>query len=286
MRSLKPYRPFRFPLYPGRISTLHRAPKTDLYPSRCGQPSALPISGQDMKSGRLMIIEHEENRSRALAALLQSWGFLTVTHADSACKSQRFNQNICDLVLLNGVFNDDIYAQFLSATKSLGQSILIFSQNMDDYKRLKILCDASGAIIPPDWEAEALRRKIGEAIERPAAAEDGVPSTAMEYHLYCFSGWTIDMNQHLVVNEQGESIILSPGDFALLRVFVTYPRRVLSRNQILDLTTAMGSDVTDRVIDTQICRLRRRLMAGHNFIRTVRNEGYMFTERVRRIPPA
>jgi two-component system OmpR family response regulator len=265
---------------------MHRAPKTDVYPSRSGPPSALPISDHNMKSARLLIVENEANRSRALAALLQSWGLLTVTHVQSAFPIHRLDQDDCDLVLLNGVFSDDTYIQFLSVTKRLRQNILIFSQSIDNYKRLKMLCDALEPVIPPDWEADALRRKIVEVIDRPIAAKDGVSSMSLEHYLYHFSGWTVDMSQHLVVNEQGESIILSPGEFALLRVFVTYPRRVLSRNQILDLTTAMGSNITDRVIDTQICRLRRRLIAGHDFIQTVRNEGYMFTARVRRLPSA
>jgi len=283
MKSVMPYRPFRFPLYPGRISTMHRAPKTDLYPLRSGLPSALLISGHNIKTVRLIIVENEENSSRALAALLLSWGFVTVTHAQSAFTLQGINKDVCDLILLNGLFSHDTYAEFLSATKRLGQNILIIPQNIDDYKRLKTLCDASGAVIAPDWEAETLRQKIEEAVDKPVSAEHRASSATMEHHLYCFSGWSIDMDQHFVVNEQGESILLSPGEFALLRIFVTYPRRVLSRNQILDLTTAMGSDITDRVIDTQVCRLRRRLKAGHDFIRTVRNEGYMFTERVRRI---
>lgn len=286
MTSLKPYQPFRFPLYPGRISTMHRATKTDAYPSRSGPPSALLINDQNTKSARLIIVENEENRSRALAALLQSWGFLTVTHVYSDFTLYRLDQDVCDLVLLNGGFSDDTYVQCLSATKGLGQNILIFAQNMDNYNRLKMLSNAPERVIPPDWEAEALQRKIVEVIDRHVIAEDWRASTTLEHYLYHFSGWMVDMRQHLVVNEQEESIILSPREFALLRVFVTYPRRVLSRNQILDLTTAMGSDITDRVIDTQICRLRRRLIAGHDFIRTVRNEGYIFTARVRRLPSA
>lgn len=118
-----------------------------------------------------------------------------------------------------------------------------------------------------------------------APSIDSVQPSGLEAgeSLYFFSGWTVDVAQHLVINDQSEVITLSGGEFALLRVFVERPRRVLSRNHLLDLTTAMGSDVIDRVIDAQICRLRRRLAQDQRFIRTIRNEGYMFTERVRRV---
>jgi two-component system OmpR family response regulator len=77
---------------------------------------------------------------------------------------------------------------------------------------------------------------------------------------------------------------LSSGEFSLLRAFVERPQRVLTRDQLLDYARGPDSDAFDRAIDVQISRLRRKLDdgGGHDLIRTIRNEGYMFTPRVKR----
>jgi two-component system OmpR family response regulator len=67
---------------------------------------------------------------------------------------------------------------------------------------------------------------------------------------------------------------------------VERPQRVLTRDQLLELARGPDSDAFDRAIDVQISRLRRKLDdggGGQDLIRTIRNEGYMFTPKVRRI---
>ena len=77
---------------------------------------------------------------------------------------------------------------------------------------------------------------------------------------------------------------LSSGEFSLLRAFVERPQRVLTRDQLLDFARGPDSDAFDRAIDVQISRLRRKLDdgGGQDLIRTIRNEGYMFTAKVKR----
>ena len=72
---------------------------------------------------------------------------------------------------------------------------------------------------------------------------------------------------------------------SLLRAFVERPQRVLTRDQLLEFARGPDSDAFDRAIDVQISRLRRKLDdggGGHDLIRTIRNEGYMFTAKVKR----
>ena len=79
---------------------------------------------------------------------------------------------------------------------------------------------------------------------------------------------------------------LSSGEFSLLRTFVERAQRVLTRDQLLDMARGPDSDAFDRAIDVQISRLRRKLeegAPGQNLIRTIRNEGYMFIAKVRKL---
>lgn len=98
-----------------------------------------------------------------------------------------------------------------------------------------------------------------------------------------FAGWTMNMMAREVVDPEQVLIGLTDGEFALLRFFVERPRRVLSRDQLIEGVRGPTSEAFDRAIDVQVSRLRRKLGApGDELIRTVRNEGYMFTQAVTR----
>lgn len=280
MPSLTHYRPYRFPRYPGRTSTISRAQLTAV-----GQMHREPgdfiqhVGKLHGQAPYLLIIESDVNRSRALEALMESWGFRAITHTDPAFDSDVVQSKSFDLVLLNGFVPNVACTKLVATAQSIGSGLLIFATDWRDFERLEAICCGNSRIIQPDWRAHELQQAIEGVTGRRGenSAQDPVDD------LYAFSGWTIDLEQHVVVNDRSEIVMMSAGEFSLLRAFVARPRRVLSRNQLLDIVTTMGSDVTDRLIDTQICRLRRRLAGDHHFIRTIRNEGYMFTEPVRRV---
>jgi two-component system OmpR family response regulator len=99
--------------------------------------------------------------------------------------------------------------------------------------------------------------------------------------IYTFDGWRIDLGSHELFDPNGVLVGLTDGEFAVLRVFIERPRRVLSREALLQAARGPDSDAYDRAIDVQVSRLRRKLRAGGDeIIRTVRNEGYLFVPRV------
>ena len=98
-----------------------------------------------------------------------------------------------------------------------------------------------------------------------------------------FAGWRLDLVRRELRSPQEVIVGLSSGEFNLLRAFVERPQRVLTRDRLLDLARGPDSDAYDRAIDVQISRLRKKLDDGTGapeLIRTVRNEGYMFTAKV------
>ncbi len=99
-----------------------------------------------------------------------------------------------------------------------------------------------------------------------------------------FAGWHLDLVRRELTSPDGVLITLSDGEFSLLRVFVERPQQVLTRDQLLDQARGRENETYDRAIDVQISRLRRKLdgatHAHDELIRTVRNEGYMFTPKV------
>jgi two-component system OmpR family response regulator len=83
-------------------------------------------------------------------------------------------------------------------------------------------------------------------------------------------------------SSDGLAVGLSNGEFHLLRALAERPRRVLSRDVLLDLARGEHTEQFDRSIDVQISRLRRKLSEGRGGdpIRTIRGEGYMFDAEV------
>src|SRR6267378_1404369 len=78
----------------------------------------------------------------------------------------------------------------------------------------------------------------------------------------------------------------SPREFNLLHAFCAAPQRVLSRDQLLDLSRLNGAEVYDRSVDVQILRLRRKIEPDPGqpqYIRTERGMGYVFSVAVQSI---
>jgi two-component system OmpR family response regulator len=99
-----------------------------------------------------------------------------------------------------------------------------------------------------------------------------------------FAGWQVDMGVRLLTDPDNVVVTLTDGEFRLLRAFIEHPRRVLSRDQLLDYSAGSDAESYDRAIDVQVSRLRRKLERGEmgdELVRTIRNEGYMFTAEVR-----
>ena len=98
-----------------------------------------------------------------------------------------------------------------------------------------------------------------------------------------FAGWTLDLSARNLISPQQVVVALSGAEFRLLRVFLSYPNRVLSRDQLMDLTVGREADPLDRSVDVQVSRLRQRLGDDARepaIIKTVRGEGYVLAASV------
>ncbi len=86
------------------------------------------------------------------------------------------------------------------------------------------------------------------------------------------------------MSPQGERIEISRGEFSLLCAFLSAPQRILTRDQLLELSRLHSTEVYDRSIDVQILRLRRKIEvdpAHPQFIKTERGVGYYFDALVK-----
>jgi two-component system OmpR family response regulator len=98
-----------------------------------------------------------------------------------------------------------------------------------------------------------------------------------------FANWTLDLTTRHLISPEKLVIPLSGGEFRLLRVFLEHPKRVLTRDQLLELSQGREAQAFDRSIDVLVGRLRRHL--GENareprIIQTARGAGYILAADV------
>lgn len=98
-----------------------------------------------------------------------------------------------------------------------------------------------------------------------------------------FGDWKLDTSGRHLLSRDGTMVALSGAEYRLLRVFLDHPKRVLTRDQLLNLTQGRDAEAFDRSIDLLVSRLRQRLSddpRGPQYIKTLRSEGYIFSSSV------
>jgi two-component system phosphate regulon response regulator OmpR len=89
----------------------------------------------------------------------------------------------------------------------------------------------------------------------------------------------LDLAAHRLMDDEGGEVPISPLEFDLLKALAEHPNQALSRERILNLNGQRDWDPFDRSVDLRIMRLRRKIEPDPGqprFIRTLRNEGYVF----------
>jgi DNA-binding response OmpR family regulator len=99
---------------------------------------------------------------------------------------------------------------------------------------------------------------------------------AQALRVYRFAGFELRSGTRKLISPAGGELELTGGEFSLLVAFLTSPKQILSRDQLLE-GSRLYDDVYDRSIDVQILRLRRKIEANPSepqLIRTERGAGY------------
>ena len=121
------------------------------------------------------------------------------------------------------------------------------------------------------------------ALLRRSRAKETVADGLARIRAYRFAGWELSVRLRRLKTPTGEIVVLTNNEFNLLAAFLAAPQRVLSREQLLNLSRLHNDEVYDRSIDVQVGRLRKKIEPkGTNveFIHTERGAGYIFIATV------
>lgn len=161
--------------------------------------------------------------------------------------------------------------------------IIIVSGRKDEADRVMALELGADDYLTKPFGPRELLARVRAVIRRYRIARDVLPARNEKRRAYRFSGWELNLRTRRLVGPAGQRTELTNGEFSLLEAFCAAPQRVLSREQLLDLSRLHNAEVYDRSIDVQILRLRRKIEpdpAKPTYIRTERGAGYFFDAHV------
>ncbi len=129
--------------------------------------------------------------------------------------------------------------------------------------------------VPKPFDPRELLARVKSVLRRTSSAGRAELGAAKLRIGRC----VLDLAAHRLTNEKGEEVAMSPLEFDLLKALAEHPNRALSRERILNLNQKRDWDPFDRSVDLRIMRLRKKIEPDPDhprFIRTIRNEGYIF----------
>jgi two-component system OmpR family response regulator len=135
--------------------------------------------------------------------------------------------------------------------------IIFLTALADDAERVVGLeLGADDYLVKPFNPRELLARI--RAILRRTAGNPALPDKPAS-QLLGFHGWRLNLHQRELQTQDGIGVALSTAEFRLLKVFLAHPHRILTRDQLLDLTVGRSTGPFDRSIDNQVSRLRKKI---------------------------
>lgn len=158
--------------------------------------------------------------------------------------------------------------------------IMLTGRNEEADRVMGLELGADDYLTKPFSPRELLARIRTVLRRRRAEVRQGRPEGIRAYR---FDGWELNLNTRRLTAPDGRTVALSNGEFSLLVVLLGAPQRILTRDQLLDLSRLHNDEVYNRSIDVQVMRLRRKLEpdpAQPRYIVTERGAGYLFAAAV------
>jgi two-component system, OmpR family, response regulator len=227
----------------------------------------------------ILVVDDDLEIRKLLGRYLNEQGF-KVSVASTRLEFEKLSKDVFDIIVLDVLLPDgsglDI-CRIMRDRRPRVPVILLTALKEDVDKIIGLEIGADDYLGKP-FNPRELVARIRAVMRR------GEHSNTMDsvVHTFRFGEFIVDSASRRVVRNDGKEISMTGAEFELLIVFLLRPGRVLSRDQLLDLTRSRASEPFDRSIDVLVSRLRRKLGDEGSFaiIKTVRNGGYQMVMSV------
>jgi two-component system, OmpR family, response regulator len=236
----------------------------------------------------IIVVDDEAPAREMVGDYLKMHGF-TITLCDGG-KSLRsaIESGVPDLVVLDLNMPEEDGLSIIRDLKSrTNVPVIMLTATASPIDRVVGLELGADDYIAKPCELRELMARIRSVLRRSApvrlatdAAAASASSKAAKEHLVRFGTKWLDLEAQALRDDEGNEHPLTASEFGLLKVFAANPKRVLSRERLLELANARDSEAFDRAVDLRIMRIRRKIEpdpAKPAVIRTIRGGGYLFS---------
>ncbi|EJM32633.1 response regulator [Pseudomonas sp. GM25] len=230
----------------------------------------------------ILIVDDDREIRELVGNYLTKNGLRSTVVADGRQMRSFLEANTVDLIVLDIMLPGDdglVLCRELRAGKHKAIPVLMLTARDDQTDRILGLEMGADDYLTKPFAARELLARINAVLRRTRMLPPNLLITETG-RLLAFGRWRLDTTARHLLDEDDTMVALSGAEYRLLRVFLDHPQRVLSRDQLLNLTQGRDADLFDRSIDLLVSRLRQRLLDDSRepaYIKTVRNEGYVFS---------
>ncbi len=267
-----------------------RAPQPHGHRKRLHSRSRQQMNGENIGSGNIVIVDDDPGVKQTVSAYFANHNLPTFLASNRTELEQQIATNNPSLIILDLKLGEENGLDVLRSLRSRSDVpiIIITGHHLDEIDRaIGLELGADDYVGKPFGLREllarvraVLRRQGRRQIEQSSGMISCGPE---EKNGYRFSGWTLERSSsRRLFNPDGARVPLTRAEYGLLLAFLGAPQRVLSREQLMQLTR-MREDIHDRTVNNQILRLRRKLEVDWNhplMIQTEHGVGYVFTPLV------
>lgn len=226
----------------------------------------------------ILVVDDDEEIRTLLGRYLVSQGYRVSLAADRRELMQRLDTGLYHLIVLDVLLPDGSGLDICRDLRNRSMiPIILLTALKEDVDRIIGLEIGADDYLGKPFNPRELVARIRAILRR---APGTVPGAAIQS--YGFEGYTLEPAHRRVCNPHGDEVALTGAEFDLLHRLLERPGRVLSREQLIDLTKGRDADQFDRSVDVLMSRVRRKLGDDKalRLIKTVRNGGYQFVAPV------
>lgn len=233
-------------------------------------------------SGHILVVDDDREIRDLLSRFLSKYGYRVTAACDGKEMRRALADWNIDLIVLDLMLPGEDGLSLCRDLRARSQiPVIMLTMKGEEADRILGLEMGADDYLPKPFNPRELIARI-KAVRRRSA---GIvtTSTGNAGALLRFAGWKLDRGFRRLESPGGLVVDLSTGEFDLLVAFAEHPQKVLTRDQLLDLTQGRAEAAFDRSIDMQVSRLRRKVEADHNepeLIKTVRGGGYVLAAEV------
>jgi DNA-binding response OmpR family regulator len=224
----------------------------------------------------VLVVDDDAAIRQLVDEYLQRNDFRVSSAVDGAGFAAALRSQVLDLVLLDLRLPGEDGMQLLRELRTESQiPVIILTGRTEEADRVMGLELGADDYLTKPFSPRELLARIRTVLRRTHAGKEvhGAPVC----RAYRLPGWELNLRTRRLIGADGASVSLSNGEFNLLAALLATANRVVTRDQLIELSRRYDNEVYDRAIDVQILRLRRKIEpdpAEPRIIVTERGVGY------------